>query len=62
VVLACHGPGAEPLAGARGRSPRKILSIYGALEAILAIRNIKIYIKLKVVNVTIISKICPINE
>ena len=34
--------------GARGQSPRKILSKFGGLEAILAIRNIQIVMKLKV--------------
>ena len=50
-----RGPGAEPLAGvaARGRSPREILSKFGGLEAILAIRNIQIDMKLKVKKVTI---------
>ena len=43
-----RGPGAELLAGARGRSHRKILSKFGGLEAILAIRNIQIHMKLKV--------------
>ena len=43
-----RGPGAGPLAGARGRSPRKILSKFGGLEAISAIQNIQIDMKLKV--------------
>ena len=43
-----RGPGAEPLVGARERSPRKFLSKSGGLEAILAIRNIQIDMKLKV--------------
>ena len=39
-----HELGAQPLAGARGWSPRKILSKFGGL----AIRNIQIDMKLKV--------------
>ena len=47
---------AQPPAGVRGRSPRKILSELGGLEAILAIRNIKINMKLKVAKSTLILK------
>ena len=43
-----QGTGAEPFAGARGLSPRKILSKFGGLETFLAIRNIQIDMKLKV--------------
>ena len=50
-----RGPGAAPLAGARGRSPRKIFSIKGGLEAILAIRNIKIIANCVIKNCKIIA-------
>ena len=43
-----RAPSAQPPAGARGWSPRKTLSKFGGLEAILAIQNYQIDMKLKI--------------